>query len=703
MLARLALGNIRRTLRDYAVYAVTLVIGVAVFYAFNTIAVQADFLEGERIADTLRSVRQFVMGLTVALAVVMGFLMVYANGFLMRRRTRELGLYQVLGMSAGQVNLVLVIETLLVAAVSLVAGLALGMLLSQLMTFATAALFETRVTNFRFFVSGEALGLTVGCFVLMFLVMMALNTRTLARVRLVELMEDGRRNERPGVRSLRASVVLFVVGVALVAVAYATLSTYGIPGFGSSFDSQMNRDAFALATALVTVGTVLLFLGLAGTATALLSRSRGYWRDLNMFTVRQVASRVNTASLSMALVAMVLFLAVTSVTAGIMLVRVENEQTRASTPFDASVIGIGYGDAEGATSADVVAGMREVGLDPASLGSYAQVALRSPWEPDTVDSSAAEQTASDLSIGAMASSAGMELTGDLAEYEDVTGTDVMSLSDYNALRALRGMGPVEMGGDQYLVLAGDGFQNLKPVLDAALAHGHVVHLAGATLSPARGATVDDGSQNVVDGDARVIYVLVAPDAVAERCELLEPLVDIMYAGDASVADQAVDAVADALGGDALVYTRSRILQEHVGNRGLVTYLAVYIGLVLVVACAAILAIQQLSAASDATGNYRVLAELGCPERLVWRSLRTQVAVAFVLPLVVALAHSACALRVVGAAFFGYYPGLAGPGLVAGTQWAVMAFVLVYGAYLLLTYRTARGVVAAGLRSARRSE
>lgn len=210
MLVRLAFGNIRRTLRDYAIYAVTLVLGVAVFYAFNTITVQADFLEGD-VSDMLVGVRDLLETITVALALVMGFLMVYANNYLMRRRSKELGLYQVLGMRPGQVNAVLVLETLSVGALSLAVGLGAGMLLSQLMVFLTAALFRSNVSHFHFFVSPEALVLTLGCFVIMFLVMMAFNVRTLRHVRLVDLMGRGRRNEGGHARGMAVSVPLFLI------------------------------------------------------------------------------------------------------------------------------------------------------------------------------------------------------------------------------------------------------------------------------------------------------------------------------------------------------------------------------------------------------------------------------------------------------------------------------------------------------------
>lgn len=101
MLCKLAWGNVRRAGKDYLVYLLTLTLAVSVFYAFNTISIQVDFVSMEEALSQLLG--GIFSGLTLFLAAVMGFLMVYANGFIMKRRKKEFGLYQVLGMSRGQV------------------------------------------------------------------------------------------------------------------------------------------------------------------------------------------------------------------------------------------------------------------------------------------------------------------------------------------------------------------------------------------------------------------------------------------------------------------------------------------------------------------------------------------------------------------------------------------------------------------------
>ena len=90
MLCKLAWGNVRRAGKDYLVYLLTLTLAVSVFYAFNTISIQVDFVSMEEALSQLLG--GIFSGLTLFLAAVMGFLMVYANGFIMKRRKKEFGL-----------------------------------------------------------------------------------------------------------------------------------------------------------------------------------------------------------------------------------------------------------------------------------------------------------------------------------------------------------------------------------------------------------------------------------------------------------------------------------------------------------------------------------------------------------------------------------------------------------------------------------
>lgn len=684
MLAKLAFGNMRKLLHDYAVYFLTLVLGVAVFYAFNTMSVQGDFLRGD-VGETLSQVGQILDGLTVFLAVILGFLMVYANNFLMRRRKKELGLYQVLGMRAGQVNVVLALETLLVAAVSFGVGIALGVLVSQVLLFVTARMFATTVQHFSFFFSTDAFMLTLACFGVIFVVMMLFNWITLRRVRLIDLMSSARQNEKQFVRRLPLSIVLTAAGLVLMGVAYWRLIRDGFP-----MDNSM-QGGFIITTIMVAVGTFVFFYGLAGTLTALLTHMRGfYWRDLHMFTTRQIASRVNTTALSMGVIALILFLAMTAMTTGMSICNTLNAMVEKGTPYSASISVLPTDPV--ADPIDLEAEVAKVGIDLSAVGSHATVRIA------VIPSELEGATSTFQRIS--------ELTGETIPkgFEHAMVGEVVSLSDYNAARALLGMEPVSLADGQYLLLC--NMDQVEPFVNGGLEKGFSVTVGDVTLTPARATVIDDASAVLQDnGLGANPGTFVVADDLAASLPTYQQVIDVMYAGPTEEGDAALkgleERLSDSLGERSAlttVDTVTSVLADGTTTTGLISYMAIYIGFVLVIACAAILAIQQLSNASDSAGSYRTLSELGCSERLIFGSLRAQVAIAFALPLAVGLAHSLCAISVLNelVSAFGYSDALDGMTL------GLVLFALVYGGYLALTYRMAHGIVRSAVRTTRRA-
>lgn len=728
MLCKLAWGNVRRAGRDYLVYLITLALGVTVFYAFNTISEQAASAGlGKEIGDTIAGI---ISGLTVFLAALMGFLMVYANNFIMKRRKQQFGLYQVLGMGRGQTALAMTLETVLVSAGALVIGLACGIGLSQLMTFFTASLFRTQIANFHFFVSADAAVLTVECLAAIFLVTLVFNLRVVAKAKVIDLMGARRSNEAAAVRNPWLSAALFVAGCALVGVAYARLLRDGIPVMTNSQD-EMGR--FGITTLLVIAGTILLFFGLSGFLLKVLQGLRGlYWRGLNMFTLRQLAAKVNTVSMSMAAISMILFLALTSVTTGMSIANVMNEVVERGTPADYTT-GVAYHSPS--TLWLLQQSEQNEGL---KAGTLTEGLVSTTRPVDVLDATSSQAKRADGSVADLAAIAGSSVQVDVfdsapalgeqplvstAEFARAanktlpqavnTGDDrdsamgIMSESAYNRYLAFRGKGSVSLDGDQYLVTSDLG-PSVVSIYNAALAAGHEVTLGGHTLRPAR-TTVDEDASSF-DNMARGINTgnLVVPDEVLAGLNLpvnySHLLIDYPSGADAAAIDKqfgdtvnygtVTDAAGQNVGSFSMDNTRTSVYESTDSANGLISYLSIYIGFVLVVACGAILTIQQLSGVADAVPAWRLLGELGADDTSLRRSLLAQQAVFFAFPLVVALAHSAVALHVIidvvetlGALTIGGTVGL-----------TCAIFVACYGGYFLLTYALGAGILRESVRS-----
>lgn len=727
MLCKLAWGNVRRAGRDYLVYLLTLTLGVTVFYAFNTISMQVDIagIDEEGLAQVMGSM---LGDLTYFLAGVMAFLMVYANNFIMKRRKKEFGLYQVLGMGRGRVATIMALETVIVSVVAFVAGIVLGVGLSQLMTFFTASLFKTQIANFHFFFSVHAFNLTLACMLVMFVLTLLLNLRAVRRTKLIELMGAERRNESIKTCNPWIAIAIFAVGVVLVGVAYYRLLRDGFPLTATDSKLQEAMNQFGITTAMVTVGTFALFWGLSGMLIKLLQSLRGvYWRGLNMFTVRQLAAKVNTVCFSMGVIAMLLFLAITSVTCGMSIASVMNENLERYTPADMSQTYVYYtpetldyykeyvnpSEADRMVLADTT-----VDLYPAwhGKGKSADNNDETGKKVDIADVAGEHvQIDSYLSYplgGSDPSVTPSEMCKAMGEKlpkafggsnADTMGLFVTPASQYNKLRQMMGEEPVHIGHDQYLLTCDMGGE-LVDMYTKYMAGGHALTLGGHELKPATDKSDEDTAAIANSAMGSNPGTVVVADELLSQLNLQPDssslLVNYKQGMDTTEADESikytvldnllVDGKEPGLWGTFI--TRSEMYAQAAQMNGLISYLAIYIGFVLVVACAAILSIQQLSNVADGSRSYRVLAQIGCDDRQIRHSVMAQQAVFFLFPLAVGLAHSFVALKVIIelVSIFGNMS-------IGGTVGLTCAiFLAAYGGYFLVTYLMSTGMVRAAI-------
>lgn len=728
MLCKLAWGNVRRAGRDYLVYLLTLTLGVTVFYAFNTISMQVDIagIDEEGLAQVMGSMLGY---LTYFLAGVMAFLMVYANNFIMKRRKKEFGLYQVLGMGRGRVATIMALETVIVSVVAFVAGIVLGVGLSQLMTFFTASLFKTQIANFHFFFSVHAFNLTLACMLVMFVLTLLLNLRAVRRTKLIELMGAERRNESIKTRNPWIAIVIFAVGVVLVGVAYYRLLRDGFPLTATDSKLQEAMNQFGITTAMVTVGTFALFWGLSGMLIKLLQSLRGvYWRGLNMFIVRQLAAKVNTVCFSMGVIAMLLFLAITSVTCGMSIANVMNENLERYNPVDVSQMYVYYTP----DTFDYYKGYVNPS-DEADRMALADttVDLYPAWHGEGKSADSNDETGKKVNIADVAgehvqidsylsyplggsdpSVTPSEMCKTMGEKlpkafggsnADTMGLFVTPASQYNKLRQMMGEEPVSIGRDQYLLTCDMGGE-LVDLYTKYMAGGHALTLGGHTLKPATDKSDEDTAAIANSAMGSNPGTVVVADELLSQINL-QPyssslLVNYKQGMDTTEADESIKyTLLDNLLVDGkepgfwgAFITRSEMYTQAAQMNGLISYLAIYIGFVLVVACAAILSIQQLSNVADGSRSYRVLAQIGCDDRQIRHSVMAQQAVFFLFPLAVGLAHSFVALKVIIelVSIFGNMS-------IGGTVGLTCAiFLAAYGGYFLVTYLMSTGMVRAAI-------
>lgn len=604
MFSKLALRNVRRSFRDYGVYLLTLTFGVCLFYTFNSLDGQGAMVflaqNGNPIVD---SIMIFMDIFSVVVAVVLACLILYANRFLLRRRKRELGTYLLLGLNQGQVSRLLFLETGLIGLISLIAGLALGVAASFGMSALTLSMFEMDLSamlavNF----SPRAAAKTVLYFGVIFLLVMALSGVQVSRAKLIDLIHGERKNEVLKPRPLGVAVFQFVLGVICLLAAYAILLV-----FGMALAIALPFLCFPML-GLGTVGTLLIFRSLSGFVMKFVQGRPGlYFKNLNVFTLRQWISKVHTTYLAQTVVCILLLLAIGITASSLGLNSTLSAMAGGEAPFDITVQNQS-GDTE---LIDFDAVLREGGFDPDE---------KLAWSHDTLFYYNEK-----------------EITG----IEDASGA--IKVSDLDALLTRQG----------------------KPAYSGSL--------------PALLETLED---QLTTGNLSLRCVVV-PDEMAGQLEVRRQVWSADYAGEnKGETEQQLLQLVRPLYEKMSVRpeTRLSIYGDMMGNKILALFLGLYLGFTFLLAAAAVLALQQLSQGADNTGRYAILRRLGAEERQMKKSATQQVALAFLLPLALALVHSAVGMKAANDIIFtvGKVDSAASSLITAGV------ILVVYGGYFLAT-------------------
>ena len=662
MLSKLAFKNASKSIRDYAVYFFTLVLAVCIFYMFNSIYAQKDIMVvTETTAESMKALRQILSYISVFVAVVLGFLIVYANNFFIRRRKKELGVYMTLGMSKRNISMILMLETSFMAGVALVTGLLLGIFGSQMMSVFTAKIFEADLSAYRFVFAPDAAVKSVIYFGVIFLVVMLLNTITIGKYKLIDLLYGGRKNETIRIKNMKTAMEVFVASILCLAAAYALILNNGI--------IHVNLY-FALSIILGTVGTLLFFWSLSGILVKIMQRNkRLYFKQLNMFVVRQFSSKINTNFVSLSVVCIVLLLVIGIFSTGYSMQNILSTQLRAEIPYEYSVIDYNYGES------DTILSRLPSEIKDSSLiaDSYECVA-------GTMAEGKAYYKDYDVQIPETMSAYGF---GD-------TPLTFVSLSDYNGMRKLQGMDEVDLSENNYRILYDN--ENVRELAEQFHDKNINITIDENVLSPTNEAEEFIMSNS---GMGQIIFVVA-------YAWMKNMNVDTMIWNVQCVSEDAAKEFGALLDNYqekserecAFVHyvSKQQVYESSVTTKAIIAFLAIYLGIVFMIACAAILAIQQLSEATDNVERYNLLKKLGVERRELNRALFIQILSYFLFPLLLAVIHSVVGLTVASREVIEVF----GDMNVASTIFATSVFiVLVYGSYFLLTYVGSKSVINKG--------
>lgn len=680
MLFKLSIKNIQKSIKDYAIYFLTLVLGVAIFYVFNSIESQTVMMKvSSNTLEIINLMNQLLSSVSVFISFILGFLIIYASRFLIKRRNKEFGIYLTLGMSKRKISLILFFETLIIGILSLGVGLLIGFLLSELMSLLVANLFEADMTNFRFIFSSSAALKCLIYFGIMYLIVMIFNTISVNKCKLIDLINSSKKTEKIKLKNPILCVIIFIIACDMLIYSYYFVTS----------DSKLSGDITSLYIPIVlgALSTFLIFWSLSGLILKIVMNMKGlYYKGLNSFTLRQISSKINTTVFSSTIICLMLFITIcflssclsikNSLTGNIdELSKVDVEIIKDRNVTDDFIKDYELNDEIIAdTKIDILETLKNNNIDKNNFKDMLIVYYYK----------------TNLTLQDTLGDAYEEVKEKFPLMNFFTKENIMSISDYNKVAKLYGNKTYTLKENEYIVIA--DYNSMIDIRNKALNKNSIITVNDNVLTPkyseCKYGFVDVGAQHLNSG------IIVVPDNVVNENMPKKEILLANYNANTKVEKQKINSLINNLENtynktNLVSYnTKLDMLESSIGLGALVTFIGLYLGIIFLISSAAILALKELSESTDNKERYKMIRKLGADEKMINKALFNQIFIFFMIPLLLAIVHS-----IFGIKFANKILGTMGiSGLTSSITMTFIFLVLIYGGYFLLTYFASKNII-----------
>ncbi len=686
MLCKLSLKNIRKSIKDYAIYFFTLILGIAIFYVFNALDSQTVMMDvSTSTQELIKLMMTILSGVSVFVSFILGFLIIYASRFLMKRRNKEFGIYLTLGMSKRKISFILFLETLFIGILSLIVGLGIGVLMSQLMSLVVANMFEANLTKFAFIFSPKACFKTIIYFSIMYLIVMIFNTISVSKCKLIDLLNSAKKSEEVKLKNPYLCIIIFIGAIIILGRAY----------FIVTHDFLSLREAQDILVPIImgSVATFLIFWSLSGLILRIgQSLKKYYYRGLNSFIFREFSSKINTTVLSTTVICLMLFVTICLLSSCFTIKNSMNENIKKLTPVDAQFSSLvnmekhydafkryGYTDNQIKNSHySVLETFTLYDFDYKNyLKNYIEVntySLPSLTFKDTLGSNYEA----------------IKAKNSFLTFDDEQ--DIMKISDYNKVAKLYGIPEYSLKEDEYIIVA--DFKSMVEIRNIALKNKETINILGHTLKP-KYQECQDGFLEIASQHINTGIILVSDDIISDDYLYANYLMG-NYKTTKEKEIREIENKINSLTSNPLVNdyllpfgnTKLDIKEATVGLSAMVTFIGLYLGIIFLVSCVAILALKELSESSDNKSRYQVLRKIGTDEKMINKALFWQIAIFFLLPLVLALIHSIFGIKFA----LSVLEVFGNEELLSSIIITMIILVIIYGGYFLITYYCSKNII-----------
>lgn len=676
MLCKLSIKNITKSMKDYAIYFFTLILGVAIFYVFNAIDSQTVMLKvSGRTYEIIKLMTSILSVISVFVSFILGFLIIYASRFLIKRRNKEFAIYLTLGMSKRKISLILFFETLLIGLISLIIGLSLGVVLSQLMSILVANMFEADMTKFQFVFSQSACLKTLIYFGIMYLIVIIFNTIIINKYKLIDLLSSSKKSEKVKLKNPYVCIVIFIISVIVLGLAYYLVT--------DGFEKLTTADQILIPIIMGIVSTFTLFWSMSGLILKLvMSLKNIYYKGLNSFIVRQISSKINTMVFSMTIICLMLFVTICVLSSSLSLKNSMTKNLKELVPMDIEFTkpvnikeGNGFSEIEvNDSKISIEKTLENLNLNPEE--EFKDTLSFNIYEDESI-------ILKSLLINSLD-----EIYKEYPFLLYNQTIDLMKLSDYNALAEKFNLEKYNLKENEYIVIVNYGY--MASIINTGLKNNPELLLNNETYH-SKYKKCQDGFYELNSSRSNTGFIVLPDKALENHTSIAEFLV-ANYKNDKEKTEDKIDEVLSNNYNKTtwLTYnSKIDIANASVGLGALVTFVGLYLGIIFLISSAAILALKELSESTDNKERYNMLRKIGASEEMLNSALFKQIGIFFATPLLLAIIHS-----IFGIKFANFLlESMGTKGLLLSNIMTAIFLVTIYGGYFILTYLCSKNIIS----------
>lgn len=686
MLCKLSLKNIKKSIKDYAIYFFTLILGVAIFYVFNALESQTVLMDvSSSTKEIIKLMMTMLSSVSIFVSFILGFLIIYASRFLMKRRNKEFGVYLTLGMSKRKISMILFFETLFIGFLSLIVGLGLGVILSQFMSLFVANMFEADLTKFTFVFSSSACIKTIIYFSIMYLIVMIFNTFSVSKCKLIDLLQGAKKSEKLKLKNPILCIFIFIISCIVLGRAYYIVA----------FDTLSLQEATDIIKPILmgVVSTFFIFWSFSGLILRIAQNSKKfYYKGLNSFTLRQFSSKINTTVFSTTIICLMLFVTICLLSSCLTIKNSMNANIKELAPVDVMFT-------TNMNMDKYYDNFRSYGWNDNQIKNshYTTIEMFSLFDFDItkylrdyieVNTYATPDLTMNHTLGSKLNQ--IRTSFPFLQYD--TMESIMKISDYNKVARFYGNEEYSLNSNEYMIVA--DFKSMIEVRNIALENHETINLFGHTLKPkydsCQDGFVEMSSNHINTG------IIIVPDNVIDEDYLIQNHLIGNYKTQekneiTEIENNINTLVKDPKSKEYLLpsgSTKLSIKEATVGLTAMVTFIGLYLGIIFLISSAAILGLKELSESSDNKERFRMLRKIGTDEKMINKALFRQIGIFFMLPLILALIHSVFGIKfaMVILEVFGDEQ------LLLSIIMTSVFIVFIYGGYFLITYYCSKNII-----------